>query len=149
HWNAVRPTGDAQFSHYLLTPVLAAVLGAPATHRTDILATFDKGLAPVNNVTGGPLADELRLNTTAAPTAPASQNRLGALGGDADGFPNGRRLKDDIVDIELQVVAGALIGHPNSVSDGVNSNDVTFGSSFPYLAKPHSGFQVAGHNFAF
>jgi hypothetical protein len=149
HWNAVRPTGDAQFSHYLLNPVLAAVLGAPATHRTDILATFDKGLAPVNNVTGGPLADELRLNTTAPPTAPGSQNRLGALGGDADGFPNGRRLRDDTVDIELQVVAGALIGHPNSVGDSVNGNDVAFGSSFPYLAKPHSGFQVAGHNFAF
>ena len=54
HWNQVAPRNDSQFDHYLTDPVLAAVLGAPATNRTDILATFDQGLGPVDNVTGGP-----------------------------------------------------------------------------------------------
>lgn len=147
HWNQVPPSQDAQFKNYLLNPVLAAVLGAPATNRTDILATFDKGLAPAGNVTGGPLADELRLNLTKAPTNPANASREGLLGGDADGFPNGRRLGDDIVDIELQVVAGALIGHPNNVGDGVNHNDEAFMNTFPYLGLAHSGASVAGHMF--
>ena len=70
HWNQVKPADDAQFKGYLLNPVLAAVLGAPATHRTDILATFDQGLGPAGNVTGGPLADELRLNVTKSPDRP-------------------------------------------------------------------------------
>ena len=131
HWNQVAPRNDSQFDNYLTDPVLAAVLGAPATNRTDILATFDQGLGPVDNVTGGPNADELRLNLTKAPTNPATASREGALGGDADGFPNGRRLTDDIVDIELQVVAGALIGNPNSVGDSVDANDVSFANSVP------------------
>ena len=147
HWNQVRPADDAQFKNYLLNPVLAAVLGAQATNRTDLLATFDKGLAPAGNVTGGPLADELRLNLTKAPTNPASASREGLLGGDVDGFPNGRRLGDDITDIELQVVAGALIGNPNSVGDSVDANDVNFNSAFPFLGFAHSGAEVAGHMF--
>jgi uncharacterized protein DUF4331 len=146
-WNHVAPRTDAQFSSYFLNPVLATVLGAPDTNRQDILATFMKGLAPVGNVTGGPLADALRLNLTAAPTNPATASRLGALGGDADGFPNGRRLADDVVDIELQVVAGALIGTPNMVGDSVNTNDRNFRSTFPYLGLAHSGAKVAGHMF--
>jgi hypothetical protein len=147
HWNQVAPRNDSQFDNYLTDPVLAAVLGAPATNRTDILATFDKGLGPVDNVTGGPNADELRLNLTKAPTNPATASREGALGGDADGFPNGRRLADDVVDIELQVVAGALIGDPNSVGDSVDANDISFANSFPYLGIAHSGAEVAGHMF--
>jgi hypothetical protein len=147
HWNQVAPRNDSQFDNYLTDPVLAAVLGAPATDRTDILATFDKGLGPVDNVTGGPNADELRLNLTKTPTNPASASREGALGGDADGFPNGRRLTDDIVDIELQVVAGALIGSPNSVGDSVDTNDISFANTFPYLGLAHSGAEVAGHMF--
>jgi Domain of unknown function (DUF4331) len=147
HWNQVRPTQDRQFKNYLLNPVLAAVLGAKATDRTDILATFDKGLAPAGNVTGGPLADELRLNLTKPATNPADASREGLLGGNVDGFPNGRRLGDDIVDIELQVVAGALIGNPNMVGDSVNTNDEPFQSSFPYLGIAHSGAEVAGHMF--
>ncbi|MDX6532737.1 MAG: hypothetical protein QOF68_481 [Gaiellales bacterium] len=146
-WNHVAPRTDAQFSKYFLNPVLATVLGAPDTNRQDILATFMKGLAPVGNVTGGPPADALRLNLNAAPTNPATASRLGALGGDADGFPNGRRLADDVTDIELQVVAGALIGTPNMVGDSVDTNDRNFRSTFPYLGLAHSGAKVAGHMF--
>ena len=58
------------------------------------------------------------------------------IGGDNAGFPNGRRLGDDVVDIELQVVAGILVGNPVPLGDGVDRNDKKFLSQFPYLAAP-------------
>ena len=91
----------------------------------------------------------LRLNTSIKPTA--KPNRLGVLGGDLQGYPNGRRLADDTVDITLQAAEGAVSvnanGEPTGVSivkplaagDAVDTNDVAFGSAFPYLALPHSG----------
>jgi hypothetical protein len=141
-WNHVQPAADKRFKEYLLRPILAKVLGAKATGRQDILTVFDRGV-PKLNATGGPLADELRLNTGIEPSA--SPNPLGVLGGDLAGFPNGRRLADDVVDIELQVVAGELIGSPNNVSDGVQRNDEAFMSSFPYLALAHQGFEHSHH----
>jgi hypothetical protein len=84
-------------------------------------------------------AEELRLNMSTPVTQ--KPNRLGVLGGDFQGFPNGRRLTDDVVDIELQALEGAAqSGHlvqALAAGDGVNANDVGFGSSFPYLALPH------------
>ena len=62
------------------------------------------------------------------------------LAGDNAGYPNGRRLTDDVVDIELQVVAGILVGNPVPLGDGVDKNDKKFLSKFPYLAAPDSGF---------
>jgi hypothetical protein len=64
------------------------------------------------------------------------------IGGDLNGFPNGRRLADDILDASLQVVAGELVGHPNDLGDGVDANDVPFMNKFPYVALPHSGSTV-------
>jgi hypothetical protein len=64
---------------------------------------------------------------------------LGVIGGDNAGFPNGRRLSDDVLDASLQVVEGVLVGQDTGLGDGVNANDVSFGHSFPYLALPHSG----------
>ena len=61
------------------------------------------------------------------------------LGGDTQGWPNGRRLNDDVIDIALQVVEGELVGAPNDLGDGVNANDSKFGTHFPYVALPHSG----------
>ena len=61
------------------------------------------------------------------------------LASDNAGFPNGRRLADDIVDVELRVVEGALTGSKNTLGDGVDANDVAFRTSFPYLALPHAG----------
>ena len=58
---------------------------------------------------------------------------------DTAGFPNGRRLSDDVVDIGLQVLMGELVGTPNDLGDGVNANDVAFAPAFPYVALPHSG----------
>ena len=85
-------------------------------------------------------AELLRLNLK-TPVAP-EPNRLGVLAKDTAGFPNGRRLADDVVDIELQALEGAItqgIVKPLAKGDGVNANDVEFGNAFPYLALPHSG----------
>jgi len=86
----------------------------------------------------------LRLNTGVAPTAPASASRLGLLGGDPAGYPNGRRLFDDVTDISLRAVAGVL--NPafnkfpnNALGDGVNVNDAPYRTVFPYLANAPSG----------
>src|SRR5262249_38191634 len=92
------------------------------------------------------VADMLRLNTGVAPTSPFSFtfSRLGLLGGDAAGYPNGRRLPDDVVDISLRAVAGvfnpALNVVPNNrLGDGVNVNDAPYRTSFPFLANCPSG----------
>ena len=98
-----------------------------------------KGVMGLNLRTDVVPSEQLRLNLAIAPNA--SPNRLGALAGDTAGFPNGRRLTDDVVDIELQVIGGALLSPPRAgtaaLSDGVNANDVPFLSTFPYLALPH------------
>jgi hypothetical protein len=79
----------------------------------------------------------IRLNTDVLPTA--SPSRLGVLAGDIQGFPNGRRLTDDIVDITEQAAVGILLGVKTTLGDGVDRNDVAFRSTFPYIALPHSG----------
>jgi len=97
----------------------------------------------------------LRLNTAIAPTAAAGAgNRLGVLAADLAGFPNGRRLEDDIVDIDLRAFAegygsflNGLLGLPNKspnnlLGDGVDANDKPFLTQFPYVASPHQGYQV-------
>jgi hypothetical protein len=65
---------------------------------------------------------------------------MGVLGGDLGGFPDGRRLGDDVVDIELRVIGGALIGKSLPLGDGVDHSDVPFRTTFPYVAAPHDGF---------
>jgi hypothetical protein len=82
-------------------------------------------------------AEMLRLNTDILPTA--NPQRLGVLAADNQGFPNGRRLTDDVLDITVRVAAGALVGGNFAFSDGVDRNDVPFRPNFPYLAFPHSG----------
>src|SRR5205085_11426890 len=85
-------------------------------------------------------AEMLRLNTSIAPAA--TPDRLGVLAKDLAGFPNGRRLTDDVVDIALQAVEGAAqsgtIVPALASGDGVNQNDVAFGTAFPYVALPHT-----------
>jgi len=157
-WNASDPADDKQFLNNYRNPELAADINllfpavkAPEKKRDDLVAVLLTGLPPGNPfklVTqigkGKPaFADLLRLNLAIPPTPPDKQNRLGVLGGQADGFPNGRRLVDDIVDIEEQAVAGVLIrpmGETPPLGDGVANNDLPFLSSFPYLAAPVNGF---------
>ena len=146
------PKNDSQFASFFLDPLLARVVNAvyginiPTPPRTDLLplVTYAPPIA-APGTPPGPIADLLRLNTGVPPTSPGSISRLGVLGGDNAGFPNGRRLMDDVVDIALRVVAGGVlapgfnVAPNNRLGDGVNVNDVTLRTTFPYLADSPSG----------
>ena len=143
-FNASRPVDDPQFLDYVTEPHLAdlieAVYGipAPATPRDDLVSVFLTGVDGLNkpaNLTAP--GEMLRLNTSIAPSD--DPKRLGVIAGDNAGFPNGRRLADDVIDISLQVVEGELVGSPNDLGDAVGENDKAFGDTFPYVALPHDG----------
>jgi len=119
-------------------------LPAPATPRKDLFSVFLTGVKGLNQPSNVTPAEMLRLNTNTPVTA--NPSRLGVLAGDKGGFPNGRRLTDDVVDIELQTLEGALqpdgsvkLVKALAAGDGVNANDVPFESQFPYVALPHAG----------
>ena len=145
-FNRTRPHNDAaNYGKYVVEPELAKILnalfdiGAPETDRTDIVQALLQGLPGLNQQTNNPLpVDTLKLNLGVPPTE--NENRFGVIGGDNAGFPNGRRLGDDVVDIELQVVAGFLKGNMVPLGDGVDRNDKAFVPFFPYLPGPTSGF---------
>ena len=149
-FNRTTPDKDAAlYGQYVTEPELAAVLNAlfninaPETNRTDIVQAVLQGIPGLNQHSGpnaGTPVDTLKLNLGVAPSM--SPSRFGALGGDLAGYPNGRRPADDVVDIDLQVVAGILHDPQNAVplGDGVDQNDSSFLSTFPYLATPNSGF---------
>jgi hypothetical protein len=147
------PKNDSQFANFFLDPTLARVLNAatggavsiPTPPRTDLLplVTYAAPIA-APGTSAGPVADLLRLNTGVPPTAVANASRLGLLGGDAAGYPNGRRLFDDVTDISLRAVVGVLnpsfnIFPNNILGDGVNVNDAPYRTTFPYLANCPSG----------
>jgi hypothetical protein len=143
-FNRTTPDRDAEnYGKYVVEPELAKLLnalfnlGVKETDRTDIVLALLQGVPGLNQQTGKPV-DTLKINLSTPPSA--TPNRLGVLAGDNAGFPNGRRLTDDVVDIELRVVAGALIGKNVPLGDGVDENDKPFSSTFPYLAPPTSGF---------
>jgi hypothetical protein len=143
-FNALRPKDDAAALPFVTEPELAALLknvcgvNAPLTDRDDLVQVFLTGVPGINNPKGkGAPSEMLRLNTRWQ--AGQTFSRLGVLGGDRNGFPNGRRLQDDVLDIALQVVGGELKGNPNDLGDGVDRNDSAFASTFPYLGLPHSG----------
>ncbi|MBS1513420.1 MAG: DUF4331 family protein [Bacteroidetes bacterium] len=155
-WNASQPVNDAQFLSYVTNPELAGIINAlypvtddiPTSNRNDLVAAFLTGVSGLNQRpqdTRTP-CEVLRVNLGIAPVPFASENRLGVIGGDNAGFPNGRRLKDDVTDIALRVVAGVLLGPPystginNQLGDGVQRNDVAFQTTFPYVAAPHQGY---------
>ena len=85
----------------------------------------------------------------ATPPCSSACSRLGVIGGDVAGFPNGRRLSDDVIDVSLRAVLGVLLPDhqaiADTIGDGVNTNDVPFRSSFPYVGYPHSGSDVDPH----
>ena len=150
-WNASTPDKDKQFEQYYSSPVLAKLLNQlypqfgpfTETNRTDLVSVLLTGLKEPNlNYTGTTLADEIRLNLAIPPTAPVGHgNRLGVLGGDLAGYPNGRRLEDDVIDISERAVGGVLIGHSLPLGDGVDGNDVPYLAAFPYQADPFSGYE--------
>jgi Domain of unknown function (DUF4331) len=162
-WNASDPSDDAQFLQHYTSPELAlranalyaALNGEFLTGRQDLVAVLLTGV-PGLNLTGAKQADLLRLNTAIPPAA--NPNRLGVLAGDFAGFPNGRRLADDVTDIELRaVICGygdilqAALGlcnfSPNNViDDDVDTNEQAFLGQFPYVASPNQGYAHTGHN---
>ena len=142
-WNGSKPSDDGQFLKYVTEPevpkLLQAIYGiqAPAVPRNDLVQVFLTGVPGLNQPPGVKPSEMIRLNTDVLPTA--SPNRLGVLAGDIQGFPNGRRLTDDIVDITEQAAVGILLGVKTTLGDGVDRNDVAFRTTFPYIALPHSG----------
>ena len=149
NFNASKPRQDAQFASYVTDPelphLMQAVYGipAPATPRNDLVSVFLTGVSGLNQPANVRPSEELRLNMSTPVTG--SPNRLGVIGGDNQGYPNGRRLGDDVIDIALQVVEGELVGNPNDLGDGVNTNDKSFSNTFPYLALPTSGSNANPH----
>jgi hypothetical protein len=163
-WNRLDPSGDDKFEGRYLNPELAGVINllypalpdTPTTNRTDIKAVLLTGIRGVNRPPNAVEADLLRLNVMIPPTSSDlnAVDRMGAMAGQFDGFPNGRRLADDVVDIELRALAcgygpilHAALGlcdlQPNDqIGDGVDKNDEPFQSKFPYVADPHSGYEV-------
>ncbi|TDD70372.1 DUF4331 domain-containing protein [Actinomadura darangshiensis] len=147
-FNASTPWQDAQFAGFVTDPELPKLIEkiykipAPPGPRKDLVQAFLTGVPGLNRPANVRPAELLRLNTSVAPAA--KPDRLGVLGGDKAGFPNGRRLTDDVVDIELQAVEGELLGTKNDLGDAVNANDAGFGKAFPYVAQPHSGSDVRG-----
>jgi len=170
------PKDDAQFASFALDPALARVINAvytapvPDPPRKDLLFLVQyTGPTIPTGTPVGPVADLLRLNTAIPATAKANRKRMGVLGGDPAGFPNGRRVTDDVTDIAARAVAGAACGAPvnatpsggtattstctsggNSftgaqalvIGDGVNVNDVPTQETFPYVAFANSGRNV-------
>ncbi|PWG10739.1 hypothetical protein DF268_25815 [Streptomyces sp. V2] len=142
-FNASEPKDDGQFLKNVTNPELPKLIEAiykikaPAEPRNDLVDVFLKGVKGLNQPPYVTPSEQLRLNTSIKPTA--SPKRLGVLDGDNAGFPNGRRLTDDVIDSALQVVEGELVGAKNDLGDAVDKNDKEFEKSFPYVALPTEG----------
>ena len=151
-WSMSHPANDAQFASFDLDPTLARLFNAiyginiPPPPRLDLLplVTYAPPIAAAGTP-AGPIADLLRLNTGVAPTPLANRSRLGLIAGDGAGFPNGRRVTDDVVDIAARVVAGGVLNPkfnvaPNNlIGDGVAATDVPTQETFPYVHFAYSG----------
>lgn len=160
-FNSLSPVDDAVAAPFVLDPELARLLqtvfgiNIPPPPRNDLVAIFATGI-PVNPITGpnyttllsdGTPHEYLRLNVAIPITPIGSINRLGLLGGDVAGFPNGRRPHDDVTDIALRAVAGGTPFTPatnvppnNSLGDGVAANpEGPLLTRFPYLRSPNAG----------
>jgi hypothetical protein len=163
-FNSSEPSSDAQFLGYVTHPSLPALIQAlfgvppPPTPRNDLVQVFLTGVPGLNKPAAGAPSEVMRLNTSIAPVLAASQNRLGVIGGDTAGYPNGRRPGDDVVDISLRVVEGILLsptpGTFPALTDGAFTNATIaydpqgnvsgdssfrlFRDTFPYLNTPLS-----------
>jgi hypothetical protein len=149
-FNASYPKDDAQFGASVLDPEVPKILKAlfnidsPPAPRNDLLAVV-LGVEGLTRRPNEVISDQIRLNVAVFPTPTSIANRLGVLGGDLAGFPNGRRPFDDVVDIELRILAGVLVPEfnrspNNALGDGVDGPDKRYNPTFPFLATPHSGW---------
>ena len=149
-FNSLEPTGDAAALDRVLDPEVPKLLKAvfnidsPPAPRNDLVTIFLTGIPGLNQPANVRASEMLRLNMAIPPSA--SPSILGVLGGDLAGFPNGRRVGDDVLDIVLRAAAGATPFTPafdrspnNTLGDGVSRNDVPYLTFFPYLGIPHAG----------
>ena len=180
YWNRQDPANDSQFAPFYTSPEVSrlenalygtlpqghaggALQAIDETGRSDLVSILLTGVHGLNE-TGSTKSDLLRLNTAITPgingacpggtASSAPPDRLGVLAADLCGYPNGRRLGDDVIDIDLRVFAqgygpflNAAFGLPNKspnnlLGDGVDSNDASFSGTFPYVAAPHQGYEV-------
>jgi hypothetical protein len=155
-FNSLEPTGDAVALDRVLDPEVPKLLGllfgvqSPPAPRQDLVTIFLTGIPGLNQPPNVRPSEMLRLNMgiPAVPVGGPGYDRLGVLKGDAGGFPNGRRVGDDVLDIVLQAAAGATPLTPafnrspnNALGDGVDSNDQPYLRGFPYLGVPKAGNQ--------
>jgi hypothetical protein len=165
-WNATEPHGDSEYAKFVNKPELGGLLPVLYPKVFPHLAAYNKpradlhailltgipsGVVPgFQNFTGNTEADMLRLNVAVPPTK--KPNPLGLVGGDPAGFPNGRRVQDDVTTIELRAIAGQTIPlvdpsyEPDAASggikDGTTNNNPAYRSSFPFLGTPNGGYQT-------
>jgi hypothetical protein len=161
YFNSSKPTQDPAALPLVQDPELPRLLNAvygldvpdsdPDTdgiQRADLISVFLTGVAGLNMPENGTPSEMLRLNMSIPPCTDACST-LGVIGGDLAGFPNGRRLSDDIIDVSLRVVLGVLLPDHQAIAetigDGVDANDVPFNAQFPYVGYPTSGSDADPH----
>jgi hypothetical protein len=149
-FNGIEPTSDAVALDRVTDPEVPKLLNlifgvqSPPAPRNDLVSIFLTGIPGLNQPPTVRPAEMLRLNVAVPPAS--SPDVMGVLRGDIAGFPNGRRVGDDVFDIVLQAAAGAtpltpaFNRSPNStLGDGIGRNDVPYLTQFPYLGVPHAG----------
>ena len=170
-WNTQHPAHDKQFAQFVAHPELAGLIAAiyapnfpnlqaavtAGTVRADLeailLTGIPAGIVPgFTNFTGSVQADLLRLNTSIPPATKKTLNPLGVIGGDLAGFPNGRRVFDDVVTVELRAIAGATLplvdpsftpdAAVGAITDGLTDTSPggPYLTQFPYLGVPYDGY---------
>jgi hypothetical protein len=158
-WNSSQPMSDTQFLAGVQDPEPARLLNllygikVPATPRNDLVTVFLTGIPGVNQPANVTPSEELRLNMGIPVTPSDKVNSLGVAAGDAQGWPNGRRLGDDVIDVALKAVAGGYVLTPDTATlspnkdlgDGVDSAQVAPTGTFPYSATPYRGYDQQPH----
>lgn len=156
-FNGLEPTGDGAALQFVTNPEVPQLIqalfgvGTPPAPRNDLVTIFLTGIPGLNQPPNVVPSEMLRLNTGIPPTPDALRSPLGLLGGDLAGFPNGRRVGDDVVDVALRAMAGGTpltpqfnVAPNNALGDGVDRNDVPYLADFPFLAVPHPGLEAGG-----
>ena len=153
-FNSLEPTGDSAALDRVLDPEVPKLLDlifgvkSPPAPRQDLVTIFLTGIPGINQPPNVRPSEMLRLNMGIPPVGQddPGYDKNGVLRGDIGGFPNGRRVGDDVLDIVLQAAAGATPLTPafnrspnNTLGDGVDRNDMPYLRSFPYLGVPHAG----------